>query len=1272
MKNILLIGIGGTGNAAVDLLYRKIEKLGNRTNNKIMALLFNMDTGNVIEVPGAQTICMTDEVSVGKVCDRIGSDQLEDWFPWDDEEVRSQSMTFGTSLWRKKAYLAFLNIMYKRESRFVFHRALERMANSEPGSTHEIYVISSIAGATGSGTFIPIALYAKRYIKQHIGISPSVSAMIACPDIYADHLVPENLDKAFANAYAAMRELNAINQVARSGCNRINKLKKTTVNFRLGSERDPIVGVLFDSTDKRYWRPDAAPFDKVYVLDRIPGVHSIEEHYVVLADSLYTLMCTNVGSSVDAEASNHATLISQNNGGSAIFASISTSRIKFPTETLLDFLATERTLRICKSQWLTLHDATNKKIEEKRQRAIENQVAFTLSEAEYAEILLETYDEFVESDSGVVELVNRWTEVRLGESETDNVANLYYDDLIRMIAERATKSKEQVAKFEDLTIKEFEDEDDEARSYKILRNKKNMDAGRVIRAAKKMDEMLLSYYEECLHATRNRTAGISDAILPFDEHKNPRGHKDLSLTERLLIKDGMFMHPVAAMVQLCRVRRRIDADLKKFNQEVRLIPFGNEKKVPEVFFATGIENATGLKLRRSVYYRFGEELPGEEKHARFARFRDRFDDYLQAKRSEEELDFDVMRQDAIETVEYITGIAARELRFQVLKRLAARVDCMIKHYRRFFERFSEVETDALSDMENLKQCDSGRVGSIINVYSSPKQKMHILNDVIGTGDADRLEDMLRADDIAGSGVYDIALQSVREEREDSGHYRDDRNIIRRLLDTMNADNRAVLEHNSEFRRLSSISVMEALEEACGRRTEDSATFRASLKSAMESVFISAIEMATPSLIIEEAVADDPSFITPSEIWRVLISHNTARHIKKNADIYAIPLPDDFGETETLLVCAEEFVKKYIHPRARVSVVPDMPDNVMYITGEMMDITPVRIAKINEMGRTPGYYSHYCRLLTRQRELGTDLLNPHLGFNCYKRAILPYINDEMELNYDSRAIKALLYGFLTDQIRYQSRADRDRSFFVFADSKKESKKPVACTWDDEVIGEANISYLLAWMRDDEMRVDTWSRELDELLMRESKRLPIAVTDEETRRLNSAVSRLRYIKMLSDGICLAERSARSSEKNAAERVFGVFEFADMIKRSEETRRDHNDAEKFLRVTFELFEGICLTAAPTRANLDVTIGLYISQLKSIYSSYERAMHRKYESSDGEKNSSTASEYIARILEWVSTTDTFGIIDSLHPMTDDGDLQYNRLDDPREWKKQFDSFGI
>jgi hypothetical protein len=196
LKNILLIGVGGTGGETVRMLYRKIDQLGNRTDNRIMALLFNMDTGKVKSIDGVPSICMTDDVDVGRVCDRIGADRLDDWFESKDEKIRSQSMTFGVSLWRKKAYLAFLNMMYKKESRMVFHRAMEQMANSEPGSSFEIYVISSIAGATGSGTFIPIALYARRYIRQHLGISPAVSAMITCPDISASYLVSENVEKA--------------------------------------------------------------------------------------------------------------------------------------------------------------------------------------------------------------------------------------------------------------------------------------------------------------------------------------------------------------------------------------------------------------------------------------------------------------------------------------------------------------------------------------------------------------------------------------------------------------------------------------------------------------------------------------------------------------------------------------------------------------------------------------------------------------------------------------------------------------------------------------------------------------------------------------------------------------------------------------------------------------------------------------------------------------------------------------------------------------------
>ena len=47
MKNILLIGVGGTGSKAVDIFYQKYNELGNQTGNKISALVFDTDAGDV-------------------------------------------------------------------------------------------------------------------------------------------------------------------------------------------------------------------------------------------------------------------------------------------------------------------------------------------------------------------------------------------------------------------------------------------------------------------------------------------------------------------------------------------------------------------------------------------------------------------------------------------------------------------------------------------------------------------------------------------------------------------------------------------------------------------------------------------------------------------------------------------------------------------------------------------------------------------------------------------------------------------------------------------------------------------------------------------------------------------------------------------------------------------------------------------------------------------------------------------------------------------------
>ena len=412
MKNILLIGVGGTGSSAVDILYQKIHDLGNLTDNHITALVFDTDAGCVANITAATNIPMSDPASVGTVCDRLGRENLKEWFPTDDNSVMAQEMSRGASQWRKKSFLAFLNLMNKPEMRGAFHRAMENMTKAGPDAAYEIYVIASIAGGTGSGSFIPIALYAQRFLRNELGKSAQCFAVIACPDIYAASQTESNKVKIYANAYAILRELNAINLVARGHNRDCNKEKKPLIKFRIGSKNEPNVGLLFDAEDPRFWRPEAAPFRQVYILDKVPGVHSVRSHEIILANSLYSTLCTGIGQELDSELSNHENQVNQSNGSNAIYAGISSAQVTFPLPAVVDYLAHEKALEACRGEWLKLHDETEDKIREDEREHRENRQRFSLKEGEYAERYLNSLEnELQNMHSPIADIVSRGTEI---------------------------------------------------------------------------------------------------------------------------------------------------------------------------------------------------------------------------------------------------------------------------------------------------------------------------------------------------------------------------------------------------------------------------------------------------------------------------------------------------------------------------------------------------------------------------------------------------------------------------------------------------------------------------------------------------------------------------------------------------------------------------------------------------------------------------------------------------------------------------------------------
>lgn len=155
-----------------------------------------------------------------------------------------------------------------------FRRMFEAMKSHEHGhrrlDTTEIRIVVcySIAGGTGSGSFLPLA-YTLRDLASELG-KPTMIGVCIMPATFEDK-VGANKDGTFANGYAA--------------------LKETDYLMRLGAPESrfyPEDGVTFhyDASDPSKRTVQQQPFNFVYLIDR-PESYSVTEPLEAAADGLF-------------------------------------------------------------------------------------------------------------------------------------------------------------------------------------------------------------------------------------------------------------------------------------------------------------------------------------------------------------------------------------------------------------------------------------------------------------------------------------------------------------------------------------------------------------------------------------------------------------------------------------------------------------------------------------------------------------------------------------------------------------------------------------------------------------------------------------------------------------------------------------------------------------------------------------------------------------------------------------------------------------------------
>lgn len=332
MENVLLFGIGGTGSAAVDRFLGRFLAENHAEESPVFAIVFDMDASDLHRIQNATPIPLSHARTVGTVCEALGREALEDWFPIAKEGGRpfpfsSQFLHSGSDQWRKKGFLALNAALMDPVRRIALHNALDKWV--ERGGPYRIVVVSSLAGGTGAGCLLPLTLYIKRYLHLTAGLSAPTSALLVCPRIYTHSACDRGITvRAHANAYATLRELHAIETVA------THSRGYGDVHFRLGNNRLP-TGTLFDSDRREYHTPQSSPFEQVWLFDRLSSCETVSEHEAALSAAIDSLL-----HGAPAIAFRQSSpLYRRNRGG--VFGGIGSARVEFPIDEVLNYAIRE-------------------------------------------------------------------------------------------------------------------------------------------------------------------------------------------------------------------------------------------------------------------------------------------------------------------------------------------------------------------------------------------------------------------------------------------------------------------------------------------------------------------------------------------------------------------------------------------------------------------------------------------------------------------------------------------------------------------------------------------------------------------------------------------------------------------------------------------------------------------------------------------------------------------------------------------------------------------
>lgn len=205
----LLIGLGGFGARAVDAIYAGMVE-----NENVKAFCIDSDAGDtrrIRNVPEQNSVLIGLRQSIADIVSF--APDCRSWFPMNSVLI-GKTLSNGAGQVRSVARLAYETA----SSNGFFDRLLneaEQLASCsiQRGCEMRVSVVTSLCGGTGSGIFIQIALLIRKHLKTRFpGLKLWIHGEFALPPLFPFVTSDAEMKQMKANTYAALKELNAINE----------------------------------------------------------------------------------------------------------------------------------------------------------------------------------------------------------------------------------------------------------------------------------------------------------------------------------------------------------------------------------------------------------------------------------------------------------------------------------------------------------------------------------------------------------------------------------------------------------------------------------------------------------------------------------------------------------------------------------------------------------------------------------------------------------------------------------------------------------------------------------------------------------------------------------------------------------------------------------------------------------------------------------------------------------------------------------------------------